>query len=510
MKKFFVILIVLVIATKLNAQVQVIKQLHDSVSALMENKTYQEELNIWYFGKVTQDSSIEKLNIYGFKQGEIPIYPDSVYETRLQNLQSYIPLAYNEIIRRYIDLYTIKKREQVENMLGLATYYFPIFESELSRLGLPLELKYIPIIESALKTTAVSKSGATGLWQFMFATARIYDLQITSYIDERRDPYKLTVKAVTYFSDLNQVFDNWLFAIAAYNCGPGTLNKAIILSGYKTNFWEVYPFLPQETKGYIPAFIAANYVMNYPAEHNLYPKNLYYPGLLDTIQIKRRLRLDVIANALQMKIEKLQELNPQYIRNVIPQSPSMEPYILRLPLDKAAHFYAHQERIYRYQDYLDKKEKEEASAAKQLNIINSFPSENTNSYELIRYLVKSGDQLKQIADWFDCTENDLIRWNSGIANSLYAGKTIHVYVPSHRAEHYNKINNLSYQEKQQLIGKEKTPITGDLFYYVVKEGDTLWAIARQFPGITPYDIMELNEIDEESIKPGQMIKIKKK
>ncbi|MBT3301812.1 MAG: LysM peptidoglycan-binding domain-containing protein [Bacteroidetes bacterium] len=510
MKKSFLILICFLLISQLHAQIQVLKDLQDSVSQCMSKKSIDQELNSWYFGKTKKDYSIEKLNVYGFKADEIPTYSDSVYEARLDQLQSAIPLAYNDIIRRYIDLYTTKKRDQVEEMLGLANYYFPIFDEELARQGLPLELHYIPIIESALKTTAVSKSGATGLWQFMYATARIYDLQITSYIDERRDPYKLTNKAVTYFSDLYHVFGNWLFAIAAYNCGPGSLNKAITQSGYKTNFWEVYPYLPQETKGYIPAFIAASYVMHYNIEHNLYPKNIYCPGLLDTIHIERRLRMDVIANALQMEVSLLKELNPQYIKDIIPQSPTKEAYILRLPQEKAAKFYAHKDRIYRYQNYLDSKEKDEASAAKRLDKVNSFPSENTNSYHLIQYLVKSGDNVNLIADWFDCTVNDLSRWNKGIANSLYAGKKIHIYVPSHKAEHYQKINGMSFQEKQQLIGKVKEPITSDLITYTVKEGDTLWAIARQFPGVTPYDIMQLNEIDEESIKPGQQIKIKKK
>jgi membrane-bound lytic murein transglycosylase D len=492
------------------AQIKILHQLHDSVFQLLNDKPIADELNIWYKGLTTPDTQLKNLNIYGFKSGEVPTYEDAVYEQRLADLQSAIPLAYNDIIRRYIELYTQKKRDQVEEMLGLANYYFPLFEAELNRQGLPLELKYIPIIESALKTTAVSKSGATGLWQFMFATARIYDLQITSYVDERRDPYKLTTKAVTYFSDLYHVFGNWLFAIAAYNCGPGTLNKAITQSGYKTNFWEVYPYLPQETKGYIPAFIAASYVMNYHIEHNLYPKNVYNPGLLDTIHIKRRLRFDVIANALQMEVSTLRELNPQFIKDIIPQSPTKEAFILRLPLEKASQFYAHKDRIYRYQDFLDKKEKDEASAAKRLDKINSFPSENTNSYHLIRYTVKAGDNIQLIADWFECTINDLARWNKGIANSLYAGKNISIYVPSHKAEHFKKINGMSFQQKQQLVGKAKEPITGDLITYTVKEGDTLWAIARQFPGVTPYDIMQLNQIDEESIKPGQKIKIKKK
>ncbi|MFC2114138.1 LysM peptidoglycan-binding domain-containing protein [Bacteroidota bacterium] len=509
MKKYFVIVLLFSITLTSSGQVDMLYKMQDSIEMILIREPIDKLMKMWYLKKLSKDTNTSSLNIYGFKYGQIPSYPDSVYEKRLDDLQSVIPLGYNPVIRRFIDLYTVKKRGQVETMLGLSGYYFPIFEEELVKQGMPLELKYIPVIESALNTHAVSKSGATGLWQFMYATARMYDLQITSYVDQRRDPYLLTEKAVTYFKDLYHVFDNWLFVIAAYNCGPGSLNKAITQSGYKSDFWEVYPYLPQETRGYIPAFIGAAYAMNYYAEHNLYPKNIYNPGLLDTIQIRRRLRLDVVANAMQMDLGLLKELNPQYIKDVIPQSPTGQPYILRLPFDKASMFYVHRDRIYRYQDYLDQKEKD-ASAVKKVNNINSFPSQNTNTYSLIKYTVKSGDKLSQIAEWFECTEKDLARWNEGIGSSLYAGKVIQIYVPSHKSEHYSKINAMSFQEKQEMVGKAKEAITGEIVYYTVKVGDTLWAIARLFPGVTPNEIMQLNQIDEQSIKPGQTIKIQKK
>ncbi len=255
-------------------------------------------LSRWYLDKIAVPTDQEKLNIYHFKPEDIPSYSDEIYRARLKNLQSPIPLGYNQIVKRFIELYAFEKREQVKKMLGLSYFYFPIFEAELSKHHLPLELKYIPVIESALNNLAVSKSGAVGLWQFLYSTAHLYGLEITSYVDERKDPYKLTQKAVLYLKDLYQIYRDWLFVIAAYNCGPGTLNKAIEKSGYKTHFWDVYPYLPAETRGYIPAFIAANYIMNYNAEHNLFPEKVYHPGLIDTIHIYRKLKFEVIASAL--------------------------------------------------------------------------------------------------------------------------------------------------------------------------------------------------------------------
>lgn len=490
------------------SQVSLINKISDSVQTALIREPIDKLMDEWFVHKMMVDSNISRLNKYGFKAGYVPVYNDSVYKKRLNDLQSPIPLDYNKYVRRYIDLYTIEKRKQVETMLGLGYYYFPIFEEALSRKGLPLELKYIPVIESALNTHAVSRSGATGLWQFMYATARMYDLQITSWVDERRDPFKLTEKAVNYFYDLYHIFGDWLFVIAAYNCGPGTLSKCIVQSGYKSDFWEVFPYLPQETQGYVPAFIAANYVMNYYIEHNLYPKNIYRPGLLDTIHIRKRLRFEVISKALQIPVELIRELNPQYFKDVIPQSVTGNYYVLRLPHDKAAMFYAHADRIYRYQDYLDSKENDNQVYAPHEVQKNAKTSPNT--YVLLKYIVKKGDYLKQIAEWYDCTESDLIRWNKDAEAGIFPGMQLNVYVLNEKAEHYAKINDMSFEQKQEMIGKTSSQISTDYHLYKVQKGDTIWSIAKKYPGISPDEILEINQIQSENLKPGQTLKIRKK
>jgi len=510
LKKILALIALFIIAYQSFSQVKVIKKVSDSVEMALIKAPIDKLLTEWFVRQMMVDTNIAHLNKYKFKPHEVPSYSDSAYMARLKLLQSPIPLDFNKHVKRYIELYTKEKRKQVETMLGLGYYYFPIFEEELFNKGLPLELKYIAVIESALNTHAVSKSGATGLWQFMFATARMYDLQITSLIDERRDPFKLTETAVTYFNDLYNVFGDWLFVIAAYNCGPGTLNKCIANSGYKTRFWDVYPYLPEETRGYVPAFIAANYVMNYYIEHNLYPKNIYKPGLLDTIQIRKRLRFDVISKALQIPVELLKELNPQYLKDVIPQSISGSYYVLRLPHDKAAMFYAHIDRIYRYQDFVDSKDNDNSGKNSKIGDNKTPVLSNANTYVLLKYTVKPGDNLKMIAEWYECTESDILRWNKNAVNGIAAGQELNIYVSASKADAFKKINDLTLEQKNEMSGKNQPRITIEYIFYTVKDGDTLWSIAQKYPGITPEEILELNEINAESLKPGQTLKIKKK
>ena len=228
----------------------------------------------------------------------IPEPSDSVVEQRLNDINSYIPLDYNDKTKAFIKMYTRHKRELVPYLLGLSEYYFPMFEAELDKQGMPLELKYVPVIESALKPRAVSRAGAVGLWQFMYGTAKMNGLTITSYIDERRDPLQSSKAATKYLKDLYGMFGDWQLAIAAYNCGPGNVNKAIRRSGGKTNFWEIYNYLPRETRGYVPAFIAAVYVFHYHEEHNIGIAELELPRLVDTVMLSDKVHLADVAEEL--------------------------------------------------------------------------------------------------------------------------------------------------------------------------------------------------------------------
>jgi membrane-bound lytic murein transglycosylase D len=513
-------------------------------------------MNLWYLNHMEVDTSIQNMNIYGFQPGEIPQYTDSIYKYRLCILNSAIPLAYNPYVKSYIEMYTIRKRDQVERMLGLAHYYFPKFEQVLDKHNLPLELRNVAVIESALNTHAVSKSGATGLWQFIYSTAKLYKIKITSYVDERRDPDILTETAAIYLKDMYDVYGDWLFVIAAYNCGPGSLNKAIKRSGNQKDIWKVYPYLPVETRGYIPAFIAANYVMAYHKEHNIYPKGYYNPGLLDTVHVYQRLRFDVLASALKIPVEQLREINPMYSRDEIPQSVTQRACVLKLPIDKATQFHKYSELIYSYQNYLEQKYHDSLLA--NTTPPASYHSDNTIRYRMLNYKVKSGDKIENIAEWYDCTINDIKKWNHIRSNNLPAGKTLTIYVSNVDYNTYKDVNSMSFTQKQKKVGSiimvsnttsndtDKTLVTSqsspvvvntpsqtappdtqtkklesELFvnkeikkeyvYYIIKPGDTLWTIAQKYPGVTSNELMQLNNINKShKLKPGQKIKIKTK
>ena len=294
-------------------------------------------LNQWY----------EKKNINTtFVNDSInPYVSDSVIIDRLSKLPAIMELPFNEHIRKCIDFYTIQKRKQVSYMLAMGQYYMPIFEDQLLANKLPDELKYLPIIESALNPTAYSRAGAGGLWQLMVSTGRIYGLQINSLIDERMDPYKSSVAAARYLKDLFRIYGDWNLVIAAYNCGTGNVNKAIRRSGGKRDYWQIYPYLPNETRNYVPIFIAANYVMNFYRQHNLNIAPICLP-MSDTIMVKEKVHLMQIADLMNLPIAELRTLNPQYRQDVVPGN--YEPCAIRLPLNAASSFLQNKDKIVAY------------------------------------------------------------------------------------------------------------------------------------------------------------------
>lgn len=260
-----------------------------------------------------------------------PVFPREVYVERLARMQTAVEMPYNDIVRSYIDRYTQRMRRGVSVMLGACNFYMPIFEEALESYQVPLELKYLPIIESALNPGATSRVGAAGLWQFMIGTGKRYGLEVTSLIDERRDPIKSSYAAAHFLNELYKMFGNWTLCIAAYNCGPGNVSKAIKRAGGETDFWAIYPYLPKETRGYVPAFIAATYVMTYYCDHNICPIETRLPAATDTLMITRPLHFKQIAQATGLDIEEIKALNPQYRTNTIPGN--SHPCTLRLPMD---------------------------------------------------------------------------------------------------------------------------------------------------------------------------------
>ena len=273
-----------------------------------------------------------------------PVYDASVYKLRLSKLPTIIEMPYNDVVQKFIDLYSGQLRRSVSYMLGAQNFYMPIFEEALEAYGLPLELKYLPVIESALNPRAVSRVGATGLWQFMLNTGKRYGLTVNSLVDDRRDPVKSSYAAAHYLSDLYKIYD-WNLVIAAYNCGPEKINQAIHRSK-QNDYWQIYPYLPRETRGYVPAFIAANYIMNYYCEHNICPMLTELPAKTDTVEIKRDLYFEQIAHGLGIDIDQIAALNPQYRRSMI--NGSWRPSTLRLPAMLVTKFIDNEDAIYNY------------------------------------------------------------------------------------------------------------------------------------------------------------------
>ncbi len=359
-----------------------------------------------------------------------PVFPDSIYIDRLSRIPAIMEMPYNSIVRKFIDQYTGRLRHSVSYMLGAANFYIPIFEEALALYDLPLELKFLPVIESALDPTAVSRKGATGLWQFMLATAKRYDLKINSLVDERRDPIKSSFAAAQYLSDLYKVYGDWNLVIAAYNCGPTSLNKAIHRAGGSKDYWTIYPYLPKETRGYVPAFIAANYVMNYYCEHNICPMRAKPLESNDTVAISKELHLEQVAAVCGVEMDKLKAFNPQYKTSLVPGN-SYE-CVLRLPSDAALRFIDLGDSVYSYRsgELLTKRktvEVDEEELAKQTATRRrSQSSRNRRSRRSRSVTIRSGQTLSEIAEKYGTSVSRLRRLNGIKGSNIRAGKKIRV------------------------------------------------------------------------------------
>ena len=366
-----------------------------------------------------------------------PIYEQEVYLDRLKRMPTAMEMPWNEVVQKFIDRYSGKLRHSVIYMLGASNFYMPIFEQALEVYGLPLELKYLPVIESALNPNAVSRVGATGLWQFMAATGKRYGLKLNSMIDERRDPVKASYAAAHYLSDLYGIFEDWNLVIAAYNAGPANIQKAIQRAGGVKDYWKIYPYLPTETRGYVPAFIAANYIMNYYCEHNICPMLTTLPVQTDTIMLYQNVHLEQVSAVLGIGMDELRALNPQYRRDVV--TGYSEPTDLRLPMEYISKYIANEDSIMAYNvDQLMKRDMVEVNdnaPAYRATRKASTSSKSSKKAKAKRkkkttggrsVSIKSGDTLEKIAKRHGTTVAKLKKLNKLSGSNIRAGKKLKI------------------------------------------------------------------------------------
>jgi membrane-bound lytic murein transglycosylase D len=522
---------------------------------------------VTFFSNNTFVDDTSALNKYGFAPDYVPDYPDSVVIARLDDLnrETIVELTYNNAVKNYINAYAKNRRGVASRVLGLAEVYFPLFEEYLDKYDMPLELKYLAVVESALNPTANSRAGAKGLWQFMYGTGKMYGLKVTSLVDDRFDPIKATDAACRHLQDLHDIYGNWSLAMAAYNSGAGNVNKAIRRAGGTKSYWAVWPYLPRETRGYVPAFIAVAYIMNYAAEHNLYP---VHPGIfhqqIDTVVVNDVLSFDQLSEFLGIPEEELKFLNPAYKAGIIP-STSDQKYILRLPFTHVGTFVEHEEELYAY--------KTEKGIEKE-----KLLAEIKKAQERNIHVVRSGENLGLIAQRYRCSVNSLKSWNNLRSNTIYPGQKLVVYAPGYTAsgassssqsspklkdvsnleqgyhtvksgenlgliaakyncsvadlKAWNKLSGNTIRPDQKLMvyapeegrggsssssssssssgsGSGVGNNTGSSYvYHTVRKGDTLWDIAKLYEGVTVEQIKKLNNIqNSKRLKPGQKLKV---
>ena len=475
---------------------------------------------------------------------------DDQIRQRLSQLPTVIEMPFNSIVRTYIDRYTQRGRAQVAATLGLANYYMPIFEQALEEAGLPLELKYLPVVESALNPNAVSKHGATGLWQFMLATGKGLGMEVNSLVDERRDPYVSSRKAARYLKDLHSTYGDWSLAIAAYNCGPGAVNKAVRRAGDgKHDFWSIYEYLSPETRGYVPAFIAANYVMNYYPEHGISPVIPTKPLVTDTVGVAGRVHFNQISEVLDIPVEELRLLNPQFRADLIPGSPE-KPYMLILP-SQQVHAYivsedqikGHEAERYARRDVVEpgdmpsessvEMEMADPSAAdvRQTLAADNLPAEEPAlparqtpaAGRPATHKVAAGETLASIAALYGVTPAEVKRWNNLRRNSVRVGQQLRVAVdaqaetsvsadssvPASRqqvspAKAKRQSKSASSSKKGKKGRKEAKPTQ-----HSIKNGENLTVIAKKY-GVSVDEIKRANNMKDDDIRAGKSIKIPSK
>ena len=453
-------------------------------------------LNIWYVHKNTrleEDFDVDSLK---FESS----VPDSVYIARLKNMNSFITLPFNDIVKNYIILYSEKMGARIENILGLCSYYMPIFQETFNKYDLPEELKAMAVIESALNPTAVSRVGAKGMWQFMYSTAKMYGLHIDSFVDERLDPVKSADAAARYLRDAYNIFGDWNLAIASYNCGAGNVLRAIRRSGGSRAFWDIWPYLPRETRGYGPAFVGALYTMKYYKEHSIRPASIEIPARVDTFKITKMLHLKQVSELTGAPLEQLKNLNPQYRHEIIPGNE--REYILRIPYNYTNAFIDHEDSLYRHK------------ADIYFNPATIKKLKDGGDGERIVYKVKSGDYLGKIASKYRVSVAQIKRWNNLKSNDIRIGQRLTIYrggkAPSSSSSSSSSAKTSTTSSSSASSAPKVSTVDPNAEYtiYTVQSGDSLYQIAKKFPGVSAQNIMDFNGIGS-NIRPGMKLKIPK-
>ena len=472
-------------------------------------------LSLWYVHK-----SMLKGDTVSFNMDSVHFrssVTDKEYLQRLADMNSFITLPFNETVRNYIILYSEKMPTKMSSMLALSQYYFPIFEEIFDRYGLPKELKYMAVIESAFNPVAVSRAGAKGMWQFMYNTAKMYGLTINSFVDERLDPVKSADAAARYMRDAYRIFGDWNLAISSYNCGSGNVNKAMRRSGSR-EFWPVYNYLPRETRGYVPAFVGAMYAFTYYREHGLVPETDSMPVQVDTFHIRRMLHFQQVSALTGVSVEMLKKLNPQYVHDIVPGT-AKEEYVLRLPYQYTSKFIENEDSVYAY----NAKEYFSPATLQNIAVYGSASSQR------IAYKVKSGDYLGRIASRYHVTVKQIMEWNHLRNTNLRVGQVLYIYGkfngPVAQSSGASSKSSAASSSKGSASsdgatrasskGSAATPppadsaAEGTYTVYVVKSGDSLYRISQDYPGVSADDIMKFNGIGTD-IRPGMKLKIPKK
>lgn len=478
----------------------------------------QELMKNWYLKNYTV------VDRSGAQLSDVPT-SDQDFIARLKTMPTVIEMPYNGVVRSYINMYTQRRRQLVEEMLGLSLYYMPFFEQALEKEGVPLELKYLPVIESALNPDAVSRVGATGLWQFMLSTAKGLGLEVNSIIDERRDPIRSSEMAAKYLKQLYNIYGDWSLAIASYNCGPGNVNKALrraggTADGAKKDFWDIYFYLPQETRGYVPAFIAANYVMTYYSDHNLGKSLAKRPILTDTIHVNKRVHFEQISAVLNIPIEELRVLNPQYRKDEIPGD--IHPYTLTLPSQQIYSYIVSEDSIVAHNAALYARRE----VVEPTNPSTVSDNTTTTTQLVVKYhKVGRNETISQVARRYGVSVASLKKWNGLRSNKLKRGQTLKintykkVRVEQPETEETSETTEVEVAETTPEPATRRVETTTttaprkttpertqprNATSHKVERGETLASIAGQY-GVTIANLRDWNDLKSDNIMAGQTL-----